>query len=49
MKAIRIHRSGGPDALLYEEAPRPQTGTGEVLVRVRAAGISPTECRGLEI
>jgi NADPH:quinone reductase-like Zn-dependent oxidoreductase len=43
MKAIRIHHSGGPDALLYEEAPRPQTGTGEVLVRVSAAGISPNE------
>ena len=43
MKAIRIHHSGGPDALLYEEAPRPQTGTGEVLVRVSVAGISPNE------
>ena len=43
MKAIRIHHSGGPEALVYEEAPRPQTGTGEVLVRVSAAGVSPTE------
>jgi NADPH:quinone reductase-like Zn-dependent oxidoreductase len=41
MKAIRIHHS--EDALLYEEAPHPQTGTDEVLVRVSAAGISPNE------
>jgi NADPH:quinone reductase-like Zn-dependent oxidoreductase len=44
MKAIRIHHSWGPpDALVYEEAARPRTGTGEVLIRVSAAGITPTE------
>jgi NADPH:quinone reductase-like Zn-dependent oxidoreductase len=43
MKAIRIHKRGGPGALVYEEAPVPTVGSGEVLVKVHAAGITPTE------
>lgn len=43
MKAIRIHGRGGPDHLVYEDAPQPQPGPGEVLVRVYAAGIIRTE------
>jgi len=43
MKAIRIHRHGGPEVLEYEEAPRPEPGEGEVLVRVRAAGVNPVD------
>jgi NADPH:quinone reductase-like Zn-dependent oxidoreductase len=41
MKAIRIHNYGGPDVLKYEDAPRPLPQTGEVLVRVHAAGVNP--------
>src|SRR5260221_440745 len=41
MKAVRIHRYGGPDVLAYEDAPRPQPATGEVLIRVHAAGVNP--------
>jgi hypothetical protein len=37
MKAIRIHRSGGPEVLEYEEVPRPIAGSGEVLIRVYRA------------
>src|SRR3712207_8984008 len=43
MKAIRIHRLGGPEALVYEDAPVPALRPGDALVRVHAAGISPAE------
>jgi NADPH:quinone reductase-like Zn-dependent oxidoreductase len=43
MKAIRIHGRGGPDHLVYEDAPQPRPGQGEVLVRVYAAGIIAPE------
>lgn len=43
MKAVRQHAFGGPESLRYEDAPKPLPGAGEVLVRVRAAGVSPTE------
>jgi NADPH:quinone reductase-like Zn-dependent oxidoreductase len=43
MKAIRIHRRGGPEALVYEDVPIPELQPGDVLVRVQAAGISPAE------
>jgi NADPH:quinone reductase-like Zn-dependent oxidoreductase len=43
MKAIRIHRRGGPEALVYEDAPIPALHAGDVLVRVHAASISPAE------
>jgi NADPH:quinone reductase-like Zn-dependent oxidoreductase len=43
MKAIRIHRRGGPEALLYEDAPVPELHPGDALVRVHAAAISPAE------
>src|SRR5947208_4728915 len=43
MKAIRIHNYGGPQALNYEDAPRPQPQAGEVLVRVHAAGVNPID------
>ena len=43
MKAIRVHEYGGPEVLKFEEAPRPQAGPGEVLVRVRAAGVNPVD------
>jgi NADPH:quinone reductase-like Zn-dependent oxidoreductase len=43
MKAIRIHTYGGPEVLKYEDAPRPQAGEGEVLIRVHAAGVNPVD------
>lgn len=43
MKAIRIHRRGDPEALVYEDVPIPALGPGDVLVGVHAAGISPAE------
>jgi len=41
MKAVRIHAYGGADKLAYEDAPVPAAGPGQVLVRVRAAGVNP--------
>jgi NADPH:quinone reductase-like Zn-dependent oxidoreductase len=40
MKAIRIHEDGGPEVLRYEDAPEPEPGAGEVLVRLRAASLN---------
>ena len=43
VKAIRVHRLGGPEALVYEDVPIPALQPGDALVRVHAAGISPAE------
>lgn len=40
MKAVRIHRYGPPECLIYEDVPIPQAGPGQVLVRNEAAGIN---------
>ncbi len=45
MKAIRIHGRGGPEYLVYEDAPQPHPGPGEVLVRVSATGVIVNELR----
>jgi NADPH:quinone reductase-like Zn-dependent oxidoreductase len=42
MKAVRLH-GPGPESLMYEDAPRPSAGAGEVLIRVHAAAVTPTE------
>jgi NADPH:quinone reductase-like Zn-dependent oxidoreductase len=43
MKAIRQHSYGGPESLCFEDAPTPTPLVSEVLVRVHAAGVTPTE------
>jgi NADPH2:quinone reductase len=43
MKAIRVHEYGGAAALKLEEIPDPKPGPGEVLVRMRAAGVNPVD------
>jgi NADPH:quinone reductase-like Zn-dependent oxidoreductase len=40
VKAIRIHEDGGPEVLRYEDAPDPEPGPGEVVVRLRAAALN---------
>ena len=41
MQAIRVHQFGGLDSLVAEDVPRPAPGDGEVLLRVKAAGVGP--------
>jgi NADPH:quinone reductase-like Zn-dependent oxidoreductase len=43
MQALRAHRRGGPEQLVYEPVPRPPLGIGDVLLEVHAASFIPTE------
>ena len=43
IKAIRIAQYGGSDQLKYEEAPLPEIGPGQVLAKVRYAGVNPID------
>lgn len=43
MKAIRVHRTGGPEVLRLEDVPIPEPGPGQLLVRVEAAGVNFTD------
>lgn len=45
MKAIRFHATGGPEVLRLEDAPDPVPRAGEVLIRVRAAGVNFADTR----
>ena len=43
MKAVRQRAFGGPEVLVYEDAPKPDVKPGEVRVRVHAIGINPPD------
>jgi NADPH:quinone reductase-like Zn-dependent oxidoreductase len=43
VKAVRFDQYGGIDVLKVVDVPQPVPGEGEVLVRVKAAGINPGE------
>ncbi|MFV1956660.1 MAG: NADP-dependent oxidoreductase [bacterium] len=43
MKAIRIHKYGGSDALVLEDVPRPGVTDDDVLVKVYAAAVNPLD------
>nr|WP_107660696.1 NADP-dependent oxidoreductase [Nocardia suismassiliense] len=43
MRAISQHTLGGPEVLTEVRLPRPVPGPGEILVRVHAAGLNPTD------
>jgi putative YhdH/YhfP family quinone oxidoreductase len=40
MRAVRIHSTGGPEVLRYEDAPAPEPVRNELLVRLRAAAVN---------
>jgi NADPH2:quinone reductase len=40
MKAIDLRGPGGPEQMVYGDMERPQPGPGQVLIRVRAAGVN---------
>ena len=44
MRQVILPAYGGPEVLTMAEAPEPEPGTGEVLVRVRAAGVNRADC-----
>jgi NADPH:quinone reductase-like Zn-dependent oxidoreductase len=43
MRAAYLSKHAGPEALVIGDVPRPQPGQGEVLVRVHATAVTPTE------
>ena len=43
MKAIRVSEFGGPEMLKIQDVPDPKPDSGQVLVRVEAAGINPVD------
>jgi NADPH:quinone reductase len=40
LKAVVLRETGGPEQLVSEEVPEPEPAEGEVVVRVRAAGVN---------
>src|SRR6266516_558680 len=40
MKAVRMHETGGPEVLRYEDIPDPQLRRDRILVRVRACAMN---------
>jgi NADPH2:quinone reductase len=43
MKAIVVKEFGGPEALKLTDVPVPKAGPGQVVVRVKAAGVNPAD------
>ena len=43
MQAVQFHSYGGPEVLVLEKVPLPQANSGEVLIRVKAAGVNPLD------
>jgi NADPH:quinone reductase-like Zn-dependent oxidoreductase len=52
MRAVRLHKPGGPEALSYEEVADPQPAPGVAVVRLRAAAVNHRDTyirRGLQL
>lgn len=48
MKAFVLSRYGGPEEMGMQEVPRPNPKRGEILVRVKAAGLNPVDFKTRE-
>jgi len=48
MRALRFHKTGSLDDLRLEEISTPSLAAGEVLVRVRAAAINPSDVKNVQ-
>ncbi len=40
MKAIRIHQTGGPEVLSFDDVPVPEPAPSEALLKIEAAGVN---------
>ena len=43
MKAIRVHQFGDPSVMTLEEIPDPAPASGQLLVKIKAAGVNPVD------
>ena len=43
MKAVVVHKFGGPEVLSVEDQPDPAAGAGQVLIDNKAAGVNPVD------
>jgi NADPH:quinone reductase-like Zn-dependent oxidoreductase len=48
MKAARFHEPGGPEKLVYEDAPDPHAGEGEIVVAVKACALNHVDLWALQ-
>ena len=42
-RAVQLESFGGPEVLNLREVPAPQAGSGQIRVRVTAAGLNPMD------
>src|SRR3954464_13160773 len=42
-RAVRLESFGGPEVLSLREVPAPQAGSGQIRVRMAAAGLNPMD------
>lgn len=43
MRAIQVQQFGGPEVMRLDDASDPKPGMGQVLVRIKAAGVNPVD------
>jgi NADPH2:quinone reductase len=43
MKAVRVHKPGGVEGMVYEDVPDPKPGAGQALVQIEAIGLNFAE------